>query len=72
MIEVCFTLFCGMGIWNLVMLILLREAKKKDEEYKERVRHIFVISSVFFLSSIVLLITAVIIVGIFIEPIFYM
>lgn len=72
MIEICFTLFCGMGIWNLVMLILLRAARKKDEVYKEKVRHIFVISSVFFLSSVILLIAAVIIVSIFIEPILFM
>lgn len=72
MLSVCTVIFAAVTLWNLVMMIIFLAARKSGGERYEKARGRFILSSVFFIVSIVLYAAALTLIGIFVEPIFYM
>lgn len=72
MLSVCTVIFAAVTLWNLVMMIIFLAARKIGGERYEKARGRFILSSVFFIVSIVLYAAALTLIGIFVEPIFYM
>lgn len=72
MLSVCTAIFAAVTLWNLVMMIIFLAVRKSGGERYEKARGRFILSSVFFIAAIFLYAAALIIIEIFVEPIFYM